>query len=40
MTTTTTTHTRHSNTMESVLALALLWFVPAVAFVMALFFVW
>ena len=38
MTSMTSTSTRQSETLESVIGLALLWLIPAVAFVVALFF--
>ena len=37
MTTTTSMHTSQSDTFESIIGLALLWLVPAVAFIVALF---
>lgn len=39
MTTTTQIHTRPNDTLASVVGLVLLWLVPAIAFIVALFFV-
>jgi hypothetical protein len=40
VTTATSTHTQQSDTFETMMGLALLWLVPVVAFLVALFIGW